>query len=118
MAGLVGQTLDHYRLVEQLGQGGMATVYRAQDTRRGVDVAIKVLSPTITGEKRFVRRFRREAEIVKQRLKHPNIVPVLAYGETGGYVYLVMPLIQGETLSDRLGPRGVTAQEAKLLPGP
>ncbi len=117
MAGLVGQTLDHYRLVEQLGQGGMATVYRAQDTRRGVDVAIKVLSPTITGEKRFVRRFRREAEIVKQRLKHPNIVPVLAYGETGGYVYLVMPLIQGETLSDRLVRRGLTEQEANLWVG-
>jgi hypothetical protein len=117
MAGLVGQTLDHYRLVEQLGQGGMATVYRAQDLRRGVDVAIKVLSPTITGEKRFVRRFRREAEIVKQRLKHPNIVPVLAYGETGGYVYLVMPLIQGETLSDRLVRRGLTEQEANLWVG-
>ena len=117
MAGLVGQTLDHYRLAEQLGQGGMATVYRAQDTRRGVDVAIKVLSPTITGEKRFVRRFRREAEIVKQRLKHPNIVPVLAYGETGGYVYLVMPLIQGETLSDRLVRRGLTEQEANLWVG-
>lgn len=117
MAGLVGQTLDHYRLVEQLGQGGMATVYRAQDTRRGVDVAIKVLSPTITGEKRFVRRFRREAEIVKQRLKHPNIVPVLAYGETNGYVYLVMPLVQGETLSDRLVRRGLTEQEANLWIG-
>jgi len=117
MAGLVGKTLDHYRLVEQLGQGGMATVYRAQDTRRGVDVAIKVLSPTITGEKRFVRRFRREAEIVKQRLKHPNIVPVLAYGETNGYVYLVMPLVQGETLSDRLVRRGLTEQEANLWIG-
>lgn len=117
MAGLVGQTLDHYRLVEQLGQGGMATVYRAQDTRRGVDVAIKVLSPTITGEKRFVRRFRREAEIVKQRLKHPHIVPVLAYGETNGYVYLVMPLVQGETLSDRLVRRGLTEQEANLWIG-
>jgi len=117
MAGLVGKTLDHYRLVEQLGQGGMATVYRAQDTRRGVEVAIKVLSPTITGEKRFVRRFRREAEIVKQRLKHPNIVPVLAYGETNGYVYLVMPLVQGETLSDRLVRRGLTEQEANLWIG-
>jgi len=117
MAGLVGKTLDHYHLVEQLGQGGMATVYRAQDTRRGVDVAIKVLSPTITGEKRFVRRFRREAEIVKQRLKHPNIVPVLAYGETNGYVYLVMPLVQGETLSDRLVRRGLTEQEANLWIG-
>ncbi|MCH8339143.1 MAG: serine/threonine protein kinase [Chloroflexi bacterium] len=112
MAGLVGRTLDHYRLEEQIGQGGMATVYRAYDTRREEDVAIKVLSPTITGERRFVKRFRREAEIVKQRLKHPNIVPVIAYGETDGYVYIVMPFIKGETLSERLVRKGLTEREA------
>jgi serine/threonine-protein kinase len=52
MAGLAGQTLDHYKLVEQVGQGGMATVFRAIDTRSQAEVAIKVLSPTITGDKR------------------------------------------------------------------
>ena len=117
MAGLVGQTLDHYRLDEQIGQGGMATVYKAHDTRTGDDVAIKVLSPTITGEKRFVKRFRREAEIVKQRLKHPHIAPVIAYGETNGYVYIVMPFIKGETLSDRLLRKGLTEKEANEYVG-
>lgn len=95
----------------------MATVYRAEDTRTGEDMAVKVLSPTITGEKRFVRRFRREAEMVKQRLKHPNIVPVVAYGETQGYVYLAMPMVKGETLSDRLVRKGLTEREANLWVG-
>jgi len=117
MAGLLGHTLDHYRLDEQIGQGGMATVYKAHDTRSAIDVAIKVLSPTITGERRFVKRFRREAEIVKQRLRHPNIAPVIAYGETDGYVYIVMPFIQGETLSERLVRKGLTEQEANEYVG-
>ncbi len=117
MAGLVGRTLDQYRLEEQIGQGGMATVYRAYDTRREEDVAIKVLSPTITGERRFVKRFRREAEIVKQRLKHPHIAPVIAYGETDGYVYIVMPFIKGETLSERLVRKGLTEREANEYVG-
>jgi hypothetical protein len=90
----------------------MAVVYRAQDLKSGEDVAIKVLSPTITGEKRFVKRFRREAELVKQRLTHPSIVPVIAYGETQGYVYIVMPYVKGETLSERLIRKGLTESEA------
>ena len=117
MAGLVGKSLDHYRLDEQIGQGGMATVYKAHDTRSGEDVAMKVLSPTITGEKRFVKRFRREAEFVKQKLRHPNIAPVIAYGETEGYVYIVMPFIAGETLSDRLVRKGLTEREANEFVG-
>ena len=117
MAGLAGQTLDHYKLVEQVGQGGMATVFRAIDTRSQAEVAIKVLSPTITGDKRFVKRFRREAEIVKQHLKHPHIVPVIAYGQTQGMVYLVMPFIRGETLSDRLIRAGLAEREAALWIG-
>jgi serine/threonine-protein kinase len=117
MAGLAGQTLDHYRLVEQIGQGGMATVFRAIDMRSQEEVAVKVLSPTITGDKRFVKRFRREAEIVKQHLKHPNIVPVIAYGQTQGMVYLVMPFMRGETLSDRLMRAGLTERESALWIG-
>jgi hypothetical protein len=93
--------LDHYRLVEMIGQGGMATVYRALDTRSLQDVAVKVLSPSIVGDRRFVRRFRREAGLVV-RLKHPNIVGVLEYGESHGIIYLVMPYVQGSTLLDRM----------------
>lgn len=113
MAGLVGQMLDRYRLVEQIGQGGMATVYRAVDTQSMQELAIKVLSPTIGGDRRFVLRFRREAGLVKRRLKHPNIVPVVDYGEVDGYVYLVMSFLKGETLHDYL-VRGPLTQKQKV----
>lgn len=112
MSALIGQSLDHYHLVEQIGQGGMATVFRAENTKTGGDVALKVLSPTITGDRRFVKRFRREAEMVKQRLDHPNIVPVIAYGEVSGYIYLVMPFVQGETLYEKLTSQSITPREA------
>jgi len=101
MPGLVGTTLDTYRLVDQIGQGGMSTVYRAVDTRTQQEVAVKALAPTISSDKRFVRRFRREAGLLF-RLRHPNIVPVTDYGEAKGVVYLVMPLVLGDTLHDRL----------------
>lgn len=102
MAGLVGKMLDRYRLVEQIGQGGMATVFRAVDTKSMDEYAIKVLSPTIAADRRFVIRFRREAGLVRRLLDHPYIVPVVDYGEDQGYIYLVMPFLKGETLHDRL----------------
>lgn len=110
MPGLVGEMLGTYRLVEQVGKGGMATVYRALDTRDMHEVAIKVLSPTISADKRFVRRFRREAGLVS-RLKHPGIVPVTDYGEARGFVYLVMPYVQGDTLNDRMVRGRLTPEE-------
>ena len=111
MPSMVGQQLDHYKLVEQIGQGGMATVYRATDTRKLNEVAIKVLSPTLGSDKRFLRRFRREASVVS-RLKHPGIVPVIDYGENRGYAYLVMPFVVGDTLYNRMTRKGVTQDEA------
>lgn len=112
MSNLVGQMLNHYRLVEQIGQGGMATVYRALDTRSLRDVAIKVLSSAAVGDRRYVRRFRREAGFVKNVLKHPHIVGVLDYNEVQNLVYLVMPFISGETLHERIARRRVTDVEA------
>jgi serine/threonine-protein kinase len=101
MTSLVGEMLDHFRVVEEVGQGGMATVYRALDTRRVQEVAIKVLAPNIGHNKQFVKRFRREAGLLKS-MRHPNIVPVTEYGEYRGHVYLVMPFIAGDTLHDRI----------------
>jgi serine/threonine-protein kinase len=112
MSNLVGQMLGQYRLVEQIGQGGMATVYRALDTRSLQDVAIKILSGTAVGDRRYVRRFRREAGLVKNVLRHPYIVPVLDYNEMRGLVYLVMAFIPGETLHDRMAHRRVSDAEA------
>lgn len=75
MSSLIGTVLEHYRIESQIGQGGMATVYRAIDERSGARVAVKILSSTISGDRRFIKRFRREAQLVSQ-LNHPNIVPV------------------------------------------
>jgi serine/threonine protein kinase len=111
MVGLTGKMLDQYHLREQIGKGGMAMVFRAVDSNQLHEVAVKVLSPTIVSERRFLKRFRREAELVKQHLKHPNIVPVIDYGQYHGYVYLVMPFIQGDTLHDRLVQRDITTEE-------
>ena len=111
MASLVGQTLDEYRLVEQVGRGGMATVYRAVNTRTKREVAIKVLSPSISTDKRFIKRFRREGGVVK-RLNHPNILPVDGYGECRGCVYLAMPFMEGETLQERMNRGPLTEHEA------
>ena len=79
----------------------MATVYRARDRRTNQDVAIKFISPALSENEQFIRRFRREVKVVA-RLDHPNIVPVLDYGEQDGYAYQVMPFLNVGSLSDRL----------------
>jgi uncharacterized protein (UPF0297 family) len=110
LTSLIGTKLEHYLIKSQIGQGGMATVYRALDERSGDQVAVKILSPTISGDRRFIKRFRREAQLVTQ-LKHPNIVPVLAYGESEGFVFTVMPYIEGETLFGRMTRAPVSNEE-------
>ncbi len=79
----------------------MATVYRARDRRTSQDVAIKFISPALAENEQFIRRFRREVKVVAG-LNHPNIVPVLDYGEQDGYAYQVMPFLNVGSLSDRL----------------
>jgi len=111
MRALIGQTLDHYRIIERIGQGGMATVYLAVDTRSQDEVALKILSPTMSSDRRFVKRFRREAQLVSQ-LKHPNIVSVLAYGQVEGVIYIVMPLIRGETMHQRIARGAISGEES------
>ena len=113
MSVLVGKMLDHYHLRERVGQGGMATVYRSVDTRNMREVALKVMSPTMSADRTFLKRFRREAQLVKQHLAHPSIVPVIDYGQTQGYIYLVMPFVRGETLQDRLVQGNISKGESK-----
>jgi serine/threonine protein kinase len=110
MPGLIGHSLGHYRLVEEVGRGGMATVCRAIDTRDNSEVAIKVLSPTISGDNRFVRRFKREGSLLAD-LKHPYIVPILGYGDSKGMAYMVMPFIRGDSLQDRLEQGKINKKE-------
>jgi len=110
MSGLIGQTLGHYQLIEEVGRGGMALVCRAIDTRNNSEVAIKVLSPTMSGDNRFVRRFKREGALLAG-LKHPNIVPVIGYGDSKGMAYMVMPFIRGDSLQDRLEQGKISKKE-------
>ena len=104
MSNLIGTSLGRYHILEQLGEGGMATVYKAYDTRLERDVALKVIRREVFPPKQLERmliRFKREAKVVAN-LKHPNIVKVLDFGEEDGIPFLVMDFIPGGTLKERL----------------
>jgi serine/threonine protein kinase len=98
---VIGETVSHYRILSKLGEGGMGTVYVAEDTLLGRRVAIKSLKlGSVPGQKRFRTRFLREARAASL-LNHPHIATIHDYGETAdGEPYLVMELIEGQTLSD------------------
>ncbi|MES2521385.1 MAG: protein kinase [Gemmatimonadota bacterium] len=91
---------ERYRMERELGQGGMATVFLAQDLKHDRQVAIKVLRPEIAGAV-GVERFLLEIKTTAN-LRHPHIVPLYDSGEAGGLLYYVMPLVEGESLRDRL----------------
>jgi serine/threonine protein kinase len=100
-SGLSGRVLDgRYQMEMRVGEGGMAYVYRAKDRESGRSVAVKVLMSRLTGDAEAVARLRREAQVA-MRLDHPNVCGILAWGEAGGMPYLVMPFLEGETLSRR-----------------
>ncbi|MGW0532603.1 Stk1 family PASTA domain-containing Ser/Thr kinase [Streptomyces sp. NPDC003032] len=111
---LVGQLLDsRYRIEGRIAVGGMATVYRAVDTRLDRVLALKVMHPTLAADASFVDRFIREAKSVA-RLSHPNVVGVFDQGADAGYVYLAMEYIAGCTLRDVLRERGALQPRAAL----
>jgi len=111
---LVGQLLDgRYRVEARIAVGGMATVYRAVDTRLDRVLALKVMHPTLAADASFVERFIREAKSVA-RLAHPNVVQVFDQGAEGSYVYLAMEYVAGCTLRDVLRERGALAPRAAL----
>jgi serine/threonine protein kinase len=101
MGNLVGKSLNQYRVVAQIGRGGMATVYKAYQPGLDRYVAIKVLPPYYAEEPGFVQRFTQEARAVA-RLRHPNILTVHDFGEADGITYIVMEFVEGGTLKQRL----------------
>jgi eukaryotic-like serine/threonine-protein kinase len=107
VASLTGQVLDQrYQIVRKLGEGGMSYVYQAQDSGTGQSVAVKILIPRLSRDPSSVERLRREATIAT-RLSHPNVCPILRLGETSdGLLYLVMPYLEGEPLSEHETRRG------------
>ena len=102
----IGQTLGgRYRLIELLGSGGMATIYRATDTQLGRDVALKLLRPEYLRDPDFASRFRQEAQAAAS-LSHPNVVTVYDFGEDPSGPYIVMELVDGEDLASILRRSG------------
>ncbi|MEU2234029.1 Stk1 family PASTA domain-containing Ser/Thr kinase [Streptomyces vietnamensis] len=111
---LVGRLLDgRYRVDARIAVGGMATVYRAVDTRLDRVLALKVMHPDLATDAAFVERFIREAKSVA-RLAHPNVVGVFDQGAEGAYVYLAMEYVAGCTLRDVLRERGALSPRAAL----
>lgn len=96
-----GEQVGAYRIIEQLGRGGMATVYKAYHANLDRYVALKVLHPAFMQDSNFLARFEREAKVVA-RLEHPNIIPVYDFADHEGSPYLVMKYIEGETLKARI----------------
>lgn len=107
LSSLTGQVLDQrYQINRKLGEGGMSYVYQAQDMVTGESVAVKILIPRLSRDPASVERLRREATIAT-RLSHPNVCPILRMGETSErLIYLVMPYLEGEPLSEHEARRG------------
>lgn len=105
-----GENIGPYRIIEQLGQGGMATVYKAYHAALDRYVALKVLHPAFHEDPHFAARFQREARVVA-KLEHPSIVPVYDYAEQENRPFLVMKYIEGETLKARLSRGPLEANE-------
>lgn len=114
---MIGQVLGHYKLVRQLGVGGTAMVFLAQDINLHRDVALKLFQPQEGETHDFLRRFAREARVVAQ-LDHANILPVYDYGEQDGMAYLVMPQMIGSLRERLVGKRIFSPDEVLRIIGP
>ncbi len=114
MSFAVGENVGPYKIIEQLGQGGMATVFKAYHASLDRYVALKVLHTAFGEDPSFEARFQREARLVA-KLEHPNIVPVYDYAEHTGRKYLVMKYIEGETLKARLQRGPLSSEELNKI---
>jgi len=111
---MIGKSLAHYEITSQLGKGGMGEVYQAKDQKLGRDVAIKVLPEEFAKDADRVARFQREAKLLAS-LNHPNIAAIHGLEESGGINFLVLELVEGQTLADRIKAGPVHVEEALKL---
>jgi serine/threonine protein kinase len=111
---MIGKTLIHYEITAEIGRGGMGEVYQAKDTKLGREVAIKVLPEEFAMDHDRVARFQREAKLLAS-LNHPNIAAIYGLEESEGTHFLVMELIEGDTLRDRIKSGPIPVEEALKL---
>ena len=110
MPTVLGSTIAHYKVTAKLGQGGMGEVYRATDTKLDREVAIKVLPESFTQDRERLARFDREAKTLAS-VNHPNIASIYGLENSGGKMALVLELIEGETLAERLRAGAMPVEE-------
>src|SRR5260221_13852253 len=109
-----GHPLGGYRLQALLGAGGMGEVYRARDPKLGRDVAIKILPRAVTSDPDRLARFEREARMLGA-LNHPNVCAIYGFEEADGLRFLILELVDGETLAELLAKRSAKAKGSGLL---
>ena len=98
---MIGKTISHYQILEKLGEGGMGEVYRAEDSNLHRQVAIKVLPDEFAHDVERLARFEREAKVLAS-LSHPHIATLFGLEESDGKRFIVMELVEGDTLAHRL----------------
>ena len=113
---MIGSTLFHFKITAKLGEGGMGEVYRAEDTKLGREVAIKVLPEAVVGDPERLARFEREAQMLAS-LNHTNISAIYEVGSEGETHFLVMELVEGEDLAEHIA-RGPIPWPRSRSPSP
>jgi len=111
---LTGTQISHYRVLTLLGVGGMGEVYEARDVRLDRSVAIKVLPRDVAADSQRRMRFEREARVISQ-LNHPHICAIYDVGDENGIPYIVMELVNGETLAQQIDRQPIPLQQALPL---